>query len=287
MHLNLGQSAANLQILEKSPGLFVVRKSDFNNSVRLEKQFRKFSSASEFMKPLCVPILKSEFIDSGYEMEIIEGKTLGEFIQSSSIMEVDKIAEIICSYLARNLLTANLGNHEEVLKGLIEKCQELTIGLPIDLSEYSKSLFSNLLQYTKNTFLNSAHIKGWNHGDFSLENILVASSNDDCLVLYVIDFLDSPAETPMLDLGRLFLDLDFGWWGGGHWPTASQEINTRHLSLKIKEEIGSLKIQQSLVDAFVGFSIFRILPYTKNPIRLSFLKFAAGEILRRNACQLY
>jgi hypothetical protein len=110
--------------------------------------------------------------------------------------------------------------------------------------------------------------KGWNHGDFSFENILISRHLQE---VYTIDFLDSPVETPLIDLGRLYLDLSLGWWNSNN---KINEFSDQVLLLKdsIESVVIKNRLDLKILNLFTFLAALRVMPYTKNPIRLGYLK---------------
>ena len=110
------------------------------------------------------------------------------------------------------------------------------------------------------------------HGDLTLNNMLFLDSN-----IYLIDFLDSFVESPIIDLVKLKQDLQFFW---------SQKLlgisNTRSncayyyiwdkLNVEFKELINSIEFK-----VFEAINFLRIEPYVSNEFERNLL----DEIIRR------
>jgi hypothetical protein len=110
---------------------------------------------------------------------------------------------------------------------------------------------------------------------YVFENILVSSSVQ---TVNLIDFLNSPFESPMIDLGRLWLDARFGWWGWGMSPSANSELNGEIIANMISRVAKSNGISRESLNLFAGLAVLRVAPYTRNPVRLAFLKKASMSL---------
>jgi hypothetical protein len=86
----------------------------------------------------------------------------------------------------------------------------------------------------------------------------------------------------MIDLGRFWLDLNYGWWGNKFSPSAVWKINNEVLRDNFLELILALKIPLPSLYYFTLLASLRILPYTSNPVRLAHLKTSIGDIVKRS-----
>jgi hypothetical protein len=118
---------------------------------------------------------------------------------------------------------------------------------------------------------------GLNHGDFSFENLLVEKFTHN---VYAIDFLDSPVETRLIDYGRFWLDVNYGWWANWGKESTRYALNRDYLVNSLTKALDSQGIPRFGVEFFCGIAILRIAPYTKNPKRIAFLQHTARQLVR-------
>lgn len=260
-----GQSGSTLLILQGGGEKKILQIRKTSDNPRFRQQFIKHETAlkTSSMYPLLVPKIRQSFKNNSYTMDYVYSENLGEYLVKK---ETNLVTGVILQYLNRNI---------EIEDFLIEKQK-------IALIEYLKRKIkeNHDLGYIDNVILkiygskyselimDSKIPKGWNHGDFSFENILISRESEE---VYVIDFLDSPVETPLIDLGRLYLDLSLGWWNSSN---RINEFSDQLLFLKASTEsiVTKKKIDLKVLNLFSFLAVLRILPYTKNPIRLGYLK---------------
>jgi serine/threonine protein kinase len=268
----LGQSGSTVSIISKegfSPEL-LVRKTSYEG--RFSLQFEKHLEAEQNlrMSPLKVPEILENLSNNSYAMQYILSENLGEFILNHQSILVQN--EII-SYLNKAIGNENMNiTSKNKLINYFEK--KITLNYELG---YIKNfdIESVVHRFSECIILNKV-TEGWNHGDFSFENILVTSNGSN---VFVVDFLDSPVDTPLIDFGRLYLDLSLGWWN------SNKKINELNSQIeRFKVQIESLILEKGLhlevLKLFALFACVRIMPYTKNPVRLGFLKSYFHEMMK-------
>jgi serine/threonine protein kinase len=265
MNGKFGQSGSSLLLLQGDGEKKVPQIRKTSDNPRFRHQFKKHETAlkTSSMYPLLVPEIRQSFKNDSYTMDYVYSENLGEYLVKK---ETNLVRGVILQYLNR----------------IIELEDFLTEKQKIALIEYLKSKIkeNHDLGYVENAILkiygskyselimDSKIPKGWNHGDFSFENILISRESEE---VYVIDFLDSPVETPLIDLGRLYLDLSLGWWNSSN---RINEFSDQVLLLKASTEsiVTENKIDLKVLNLFSFLAALRVMPYTKNPIRLGYLK---------------
>lgn len=272
--LTMGQSESTVHI-ENSSGALRIVKSSPSKNLRFHNQYRKHKLAERsMMEPLLVPKVLSEFKNFSYEMEYVYGVPIGNFIGFCDQQELQKPIEKICNYFDRLLTTADTTRVDELQLAFKEKLKVLKTELH-SVNERN-SLFRKLIEYLESSIEKIYLPSGWNHGDFSFENILVGEYSHQ---IFALDFLDSPFESPLIDIGRIWLDSRFGWWGAGLHANSCYQSNAKALSGAILDTILPHSITTFELNIFAGLAILRVRPYTLNPLRIAFLKNSALQIL--------
>ena len=268
----LGQSGSNVRII--SVGTvnkeFLVKKT--SNESRFIHQYKKHLEAQQKLRmfPIKVPEIKENFFNNSYSMQYVLSENLGEYMLKHNTLLVQ---EIIINYLNNSIGENNLTSSS---KNELINYFENKVRLNTKLGHIKNFNIDRLLCRFSDSIKSSKVTEGWNHGDFSFENILVPRDGEN---VYVIDFLDSPVNTPLIDLGRIYLDLSLGWWNSNK---KINESNSQILNFKLKIENLAVKkdIDLDVIQLFALFACVRILPYTKNPIRLGFLKSYFHEMMK-------
>ncbi len=272
--LTIGQSESLVQI-ENSSGVLKVVKSSPLENLRFKDQYEKHKAAEKsMMEPLLVPRVLSELKNYRYEMEYVYGMPFGNFIEICDQQELLEPIEKITSYFDRALLNADWTQTNELQFAFKRKLSSLKTQIVSE--NLDSSLFSRLLNYSESAIEKINVPSGWNHGDFSFENILVGQYSNQ---IFALDFLDSPFESPLIDIGRIWLDSRFGWWGAGLHANSCYQLNSKVLSGAIIETVLPHSITTTELNIFAALAILRIRPYTSNPLRMAFLKNSAIQIL--------
>lgn len=268
--MNSGEIVKNLSghsgcqvVLKKFDNRLCVVKSSATKeyNFRLKKQCKKqskFVIKSQVYTPtiLSCGYNKELFY---YEMEYIQGRSLAEYTDKISIMEITNF--IKCLFNSLYMDNATLDIHTQ------------------DIFQKKISSLENSLKNYKNLAQSFRILKAYNwskvykspcHGDLTLENILISSDNK----LYLIDFLDSFYNSWMMDIAKLLQDLDLKW--AFRYKTLTQNMELRLLVAKeaLLEEIektpdGFSKI--ITIYHILLLNLIRIYPYAKDKVTLEFL----------------
>jgi len=275
VNFDLGQSGSKFSIVSTNSGTALMKSRV--GDARFHRQFEKhFAAQSRSLGGMKTPSVLSSYKNDEYLMEILHAVPLGLGLNRMSLDQVGVISVKIANYFHEIFAESSQAD---------EACLKL-IGAKIELLDefvhkQDNLLYSKAIELLYETTHWVSINQGWNHGDFSFENILVPQSGSDSNV-YLIDFLDSPFESPMIDLGRFWLDLNYGWWGNKFSPSAAWKINNKVLRDNFLELIVALKIPFPSLYYFTLLASLRILPYTKNPVRLAHLKTSIDDIVKRS-----
>jgi hypothetical protein len=269
-----GQSGDEVRLLTSEQQILKVAKRFSHSSLRAVRQYEKHLNAyvGHHMHPIRCPKLLSNLKSNEYQMEFIPGNVLGHFLEIAAPDEVSQVSMTICDYLTtqRKFLEADDTNFLHYLLAKIES---------IDLKEEENVLllFNQIRKELISPGFLSNIISEWNHGDFSMENIIV---DRESLQVYAIDFLNSPVETILLDWGRIWLDVRYGWWAKSDEPNNKIVVNYQILEKQMRKSASQLGIEIRTLEFFAGLAVLRVFPYTSNPIRLEHLKFVALAIVK-------
>jgi len=270
--LELGQSGAILTLVQSSTGTSIIVKKDEANTLRLQKQYEKQKAVKASLSSyISVPKILSDFSDSSFSMEFIHGQTLGQFLETSTREDLISVLDQLKGYL---------GSKEQTVGTIlsIEPLAEKILSIKHTLSEsFFNPIFMELADTLITRMVEISAVSGFNHGDFSFENLLVEKFTNK---IYAIDFLDSPVETRLVDYGRLWLDVNFGWWTNWGIESTRYALNRSFIKNTFTLALDSQNIPKLYVEFFCGVAILRIAPYTKNPRRIAFLQHAARQLVK-------
>jgi hypothetical protein len=240
-----------------------------------QKYVRKISSGKDYNDRLYYQMLKQlnfnssnnkiktpEVIESGYigeyfyfDMKYIQGKLLSECLNNLDHITISPYIQLTSDYLIEMQIkdlcfedtSQKIQNKISTLSKIIDKKYKKYINA-IENINWSKTPISKC------------------HGDFTLENLII--SNGD---LYLIDFLDSFIESPLVDIAKILFDLRY-FWSKRRLKTDNNSIikNMYMESIITKSEVYTQ--HQKKINSLLILSILRILPYTKNQQTISYLE---------------
>jgi len=258
-----GQSG-DLVHYEIREGKVVVTKRAGGDTTRLYAQFLKQSNFRSSVH-IRVPQIIIPWNGNSFTMEYVPSIPLGKFFQTASVSEVtncgNKIVDFIKDLVAKSTIS-NVPLNQDL--NFLEKVKNMQNSL----NESHHKIIKCALGILESWASSFPQIIGPNHGDFSFENILINPRSSE---VWLVDFLDSPIESPLLDVGRILIDSEHGWWGSGIYPSASEKIAGNSLGLRIRTECELMGITSSQLSFFKMFTAMRIIPYTTNPIRMAIL----------------
>jgi hypothetical protein len=271
----LGQSGSRVELLFDNYSQPFVRKFSMpENLGRFLKQYEKHLRTLNFSTPIGSPQILGTVSEEtfSYDMEFIRGKTLGEYLKVADSKSTKSICDIFINYFAYLFNGSTINSDLNIeMKFKVEKALE-----NIDNKDI---VFRNLGSYLFEKINKLKIYSGNNHGDFSFENLIISNEGRE---IVAVDFLDSPFDSPQIDLGRIWLDLRYGWWKSGVKESANMHLNRTIISREIVKEVEKYGIDKDQLSIFCGLAILRIRPYTKDVVRMAYLKFASNQILGGN-----
>ncbi len=240
-----GHSGCKVLLINKGNTLFVRKISPkFEYNDRLKKQFNKQSlfKDSEFNT---ASIYDEGYLDGlfFFDMEYINGISFNSFVSQSPFKKSLEIFAQILAFIQRKI-KYTYTDYADVIKQKLD-----TIQLNFYLPELKLS--------DKNTILNG----GYCHGDFTFENIILSKGN-----IYLIDFLDSYIESPIIDIAKIKQDLTLNWSNRRTKSDPLDLIKNDKLLAELGQFIFSQNLSEKAIDLQHQIALLRILPYTSSPV---------------------
>ena len=259
---NKGLSGAKIYLIYKNGKTFI-RKQSFNKKVsrRLKEQYEKILSFQDSR------IQKIKILNSGYknklfyyDMDFINGQTLENFIIKKPLNFTLSILDNLIVYIQKN-------RHRKFYNNKTDKKFNLKI------NELEKLIIQNKkIKELKKKF-NILKKTNWdnfplseNHGDLSLENILINRRKK----IFFIDMSKNFIDSYLFDVSNLIFDLLFFWSIKKNQGDALKFVNYKFKYDYIKNYVVS-KFKSILTNEEFEFvkkllilDILRVLPYIKN-----------------------
>ncbi len=242
----VGHSGCSLRIENDK----VVKTSpDINYNKRLYDQFLKQDKF--YSNKIFTPkIYKSYYDDDGlftFVMQYIRGQSFNYHLIKKPFAESLILLEILLDYIKSNLLNSDDFISNDVI---LKKLNHISKKEKID-----DVILNFLIQ--KIPILKIK--KGYCHGDFTFENILISSNK-----IYLIDFLDSYVQSPLQDISKLYQDF-YSLWSFRNM-NASSLVNIRLIKMEsmTREFLSLSKGDKLAIDVLCVMNLLRIFPYSNN-----------------------
>ena len=200
-----GRSGCAVEIL-KRPEVTLVRKRSMSEHynerliIQANKQ-QSFIPRSIFLAPK-VFLHNTIGSDTYFEMEYVPGEKYSDYLTRISKQDLDSLIQRIFNYLEYNLVESEydicnsdlfIKKAEQIREALIRKGQ---------INEYVNNVIENLI----NDVPYGNIPLGYCHGDFTFSNMIFFNGK-----VYLIDFLDSFVNSPLIDIVKLRQDTCFKW----------------------------------------------------------------------------
>ncbi len=264
-----GYSGCKILLVDASEKSFIRKiSSDCAYNERLLKQCRKQSMCGFGKTPR---VFGSGYVDGlfFFDMQYVRGATLAEYLLQVPATYLKATVEKIYSAAAHGYCVG--GNN-----GICAEIQTSIRG-KIESLRHLQSAYANLTEVLE--YLDSLSWSGIRvgdcHGDMTLENIIVDSAGE----FYMIDFLDSFAESPVIDIAKILQDIFLRW--SYRYRTLSVYEDIR-LSDACDVFLGLLGRDASLKKTAFDIllvNLLRIYPYIKDEKTRVFLDAATKKTL--------
>lgn len=271
-----GRSGCNLELFSRG-GSYIVRKysrNKFYNQrlfAQAEKQ-RSFKFTSDFYSPEVIDVI-SDRENTYFEMVYVPGQKYSEYFLNCTTYELNQ--------LIRNFIS--LINTEVELSNLVKLSKDIYLNklrsiVPVIKSKTSpNSSFLKILDYLENEIPSKLIPIGPCHGDLTLSNVIFSNQK-----LFLIDFLDSFIESPLIDIVKLRQDTKFYW---------SLMLDTEIPSYQRNKIIQALRYFDTILDNYFKdkdfylnwynylekFNLIRILPYLEDKNEIEFVTDALNK----------
>lgn len=280
-----GHSGCQIDVVRESGQLYVYKSSrDRKYLDRLVKQAEKQQEASKpELQHIRVPKIHSiDRTDSqvSVKMDYIYSRNFVEFFENAGFEQIDYLIDALIMYLEFEIRNSPLATvRREVVTEKFADVKAKTLGNKhlegdqeiVEIMKKSQKVFDELTDMVMPV--------GTCHGDLTFSNILFNGNN-----YYLIDFLDSFIESPLLDIVKLRQDTAWMW---------SQLMYVNPCDT-IRLNIAFGKIDRELDSYFASryewygryyrplqlMNFLRILQYAHEPAVIEYLKHSINEQLR-------
>lgn len=249
-----GHSGCEISLLSNVNNKIFVRKKSASEeyNLRLKKQFIKQNKYT-FEMPKTPKIYgygmeKNLFF---FDMEYVDGITFCEYIGTIKITELIDYIKILFSNLPINQSLKNF----DVNKIFRKKISELSNKIK-DNHQIIKQAFDFLKFNDWSGVMQSP-----SHGDLTLENIIISNDNK----LYLIDFLDTFFSSWLIDLAKIFQDVETKWAFRNIAPDTNRDLRLLIAKETLCEMVLGLPDGKNILQQIYNIlllNLIRIIPYT-------------------------
>ena len=250
-----GHSGCEISLFKDENKFFVRKKSSSKEyNLRLKKQFIKQSKYD--LKIAKTPKIYGYGYDKDlffFDMEYVQSIAFCEYINTIKITELVDYIKMLFKSLPINKSIKN----QYVNNIFRQKISNLN-KIIFNKNTTIKYIFELLNETDWNEVLQSP-----SHGDLTLENIMISTDNK----LYLIDFLDTFFSSWIIDLAKIFQDLEIKWSFRNIGPDTNRDLRLLIAKETISEMIKSLPDGENillLIYKILLLNLVRIIPYLKD-----------------------
>lgn len=272
-----GHSGCAIEVVRENRDLVVYKTTDdAKYAPRLVNQARKQQEAGKFeYQHIRVPAIfdvKQDSKGASIKMEYIYSKNFVEYFENAGFEQINYFIKALEYFLEREISASEMSNIPS--SALLDKFADVKKRTLANKALVGDSDVVALLERSENVFseIGDMYIPiGRCHGDLTFSNLLFNGNN-----YYLIDFLDSFIESPMLDIVKLRQDTAYRW---------SQLMYTKSFD-SVRLRIVTEKIDKEIDDYFTDkyswyrkyykplqlMNFLRIIQYAKDKDVIIFLK---------------
>lgn len=258
----VGHSGCNILLISDN-GNTLVRKisKDIEYNSRMKMQCDKQKQFSH--KTIITPKVYAEGYIGDlfyFDMEFINGVKFNDFIKVNNFDQIKNYFLILIDFLFENISDENVNCEVQI---------ENKINSIVNTNLIDNKVIENLKIISKKPVP-----LGYCHGDLTFENILIANNK-----VYLIDFLDSYIDSPVVDISKLLQEFDLNWSNRNSPSDFASVIKNYFLKSILLDKIAKEIPDVSIVNLQRKLTLMRILPYTTNlKIKLKLLDIINKQI---------
>lgn len=278
-----GRSGCNL-IIEYQEAHAVIKKysSSLKYNHRLIEQAKKQKdfyllnkeSAFTTAKILEVSCVENEL--ASFTMNYVFAEKYSEYLDQINVKELKKLLGSFIQYFDDSFKTAS---NEQINKNIfLDKFKDIRTNISQNQLIRSK-YFLQILNDLENKIPNQPLPVGTCHGDFTFSNILFGEQK-----IYLLDFLDSFIESPVIDIVKLRQDTCYKWSIMLESTMPQYKVNKLsqimvYFDLEIENYCAKLELQEWYI-FLQAINLLRIVPYLKVEHEILFIENALRKLLK-------
>lgn len=280
-----GRSGCRLEV-EKEGTHVIIKKysSSLQYNKRLLKQAKKqqdfynnLMATEIFSTARVIEICSEKDALAWFSMPYLFSEKYSNYFEQAGIMDLKKFLSDLINYFKFNLKNSV----SQTIGGslITSKIEELKLKLADNVSAAKNAYFFYVLQYLQSSVPGTPLPIGTCHGDFTFSNILFSDSK-----IYLLDFLDSFIESPLIDIVKIRQDTCFKW---SMMLEKEMPLHKKNKLLQtfnyLDREIGSFCNEQLGLSKWYNylqvFNLLRIVPYLNNSEEIFFIEKSLRQLV--------
>lgn len=255
------QSGANhkVNVLKSTNDINYIDRLE-NQAIKQDRFYNKYSSGP-IKTPKIIRIEKNINSCRVY-MEYIFANNFIDYFNNSSVKVLDTFINSIINFINFEIVNSNIMNIDT---GIIkDKVDDVFDKIERNKIVNSNKGISKLLYLCFDVLKIDESISipvGVCHGDLTLSNILFKGNE-----IYIIDFLDSFLETPLVDIVKLRQDTFHSWsykLYNKNYDSTRNRIILKYIDDALVDEFIKLRFYKEYYTKFQIINLLRVLQYTK------------------------
>ncbi len=281
-----GRSGCKLEVIKEGSHVVIKKySSSITYNIRLLKQANKqhvfYNNLPEnyiFSTAKVIETYSSENSLAWFSMPYLFSEKYSNYFEQASIVDLKNVLNHIIEYFDFNIKNSVSKKIDDRI--IASKIEELELKVAESITVANKDYFLYALQYLKANIPGMPLPIGTCHGDFTFSNILFGDNK-----IYLLDFLDSFIESPLIDIVKIRQDTCFKWSIMLEKEMPSHKKNKliqtfnyldREIALYCANQLGLSKWYNYLQ----VFNLLRIVPYLNNPGEIFFIEKSLRQILQ-------
>ena len=278
-----GHSGCIIEILHEDGGLSIVKST--SDSAYAERLRRQAEKQMAFQPPkngnIRAPRILDLYADETcckVRMEYVYSLNSIAFIENSGFEQVNNFLKNIIEFVRSEIALSDLT--EVDAEALAAKYSDVRNRILTNRDLAGDADIQSWLPTLDGIFGRDQSFEipvGICHGDLTFSNILFSGNN-----YYLIDFLDSFVETPLVDIVKLRQDTAFNWSGlmySGTYDKVRHEIVLKFMDEKIVESFSGYQWYRDAYGIFQLMNFLRVLQYAHERRVIDFLKNAVVNLM--------